>query len=142
VVLLSGPNLNLLGQREPEIYGTATLDEHVATFTQILNQFGHEVRHTQSNFEGDLVEAVQEARRDAGALVINPGALTHYSWSLHDALASFDGPIIEVHLSNPALREPFRHQSVVAPVALGTIAGFAGRSYLFAAHAVVTVLAG
>jgi 3-dehydroquinate dehydratase II len=142
VLLLSGPNLNLLGEREPTVYGTATLAEHVAVATTEADKHGLTLEHHQSNHEGELVELVHGARGRAAAVVLNAGALTHYSWALHDALAAFDGVVVEVHLSNPAAREPFRHTSVVAPVAAGTIAGFGGLGYRLAVAAVAELLAG
>jgi 3-dehydroquinate dehydratase-2 len=135
IVLLSGPNLNLLGEREPAIYGPETLADHVATATGTATKLGFELEHFQTNHEGELVEAVQGARRRAVAIIINAGALTHTSWSLHDALAAFEGVVVELHLSNPASREPFRHTSVVAPVADGCIAGFGGLGYSLAVEA-------
>ena len=126
VLLLSGPNLNLLGEREPEIYGTESLDEHANRLTEIAQEIGYEVNHFQSNHEGELVTEIQEAKDRYCGIIINPGALTHYGWSLHDALAAFDGVVIEVHLSNPNAREAWRHTSVVAPVADGSIIGFRG----------------
>ncbi len=141
VLLLSGPNLNLLGEREPAVYGTATLADHVAAATAAATERGLRVEHLQSNHEGDLVEAVHKARGHAAAIVINPGALTHYAWSLHDALAAFDGPIVEVHLSNPQAREAWRHTSVVAPVATGSITGLGGDGYVLAVEAVARLLA-
>jgi 3-dehydroquinate dehydratase-2 len=142
VLLLSGPNLNLLGEREPEVYGTATLAEHVAVATAEAGTHGLALEHHQTNHEGELVELIHGARGRAAALVLNAGALTHYSWALHDALAAYDGVVVEVHLSNPAAREPFRHTSVVAPVAAGTIAGFGGLGYRLAMQAVAELLAG
>jgi 3-dehydroquinate dehydratase-2 len=142
IVLLSGPNLNLLGEREPAIYGTASLADHVARATAVAERHGHTLEHLQSNHEGDLVEAVQAARGRAAALVINAGALSHTSWSLHDAVAAFDGPTIELHLSNPAGREPFRHTSVLAPVAAGLVAGFGGLGYELAIDAAARLLKG
>jgi 3-dehydroquinate dehydratase-2 len=142
VLLLSGPNLNLLGSREPAIYGTATLADHVARATSAAAHHGLTLEHLQSNHEGDLVEAVHGARGRADALVINAGALSHTSWSLHDAVAAFDGPTVELHLSNPAGREPFRHTSVLAPVAAGVIAGFGGLGYELAIDAVALLLKG
>ena len=121
VLLLSGPNLNLLGEREPEVYGSATLDDHVA---------------------GELVDAIRAARGRCAGIVVNPGAFTHYAWAIHDALAAFDGPVVELHLSNPAAREPWRHTSVVAPVAAGTIAGFGAAGYRMAVDAVADLLDG
>ena len=135
IVLLSGPNLNLLGEREPAIYGPETLADHVATATGTATKLGFELEHFQTNHEGELVEAVQGARGRAVAIIINAGALTHTSWSLHDALAAFEGVVVELHLSNPASREPFRHTSVVAPVADGGIAGFGGLGYSLAVEA-------
>ena len=141
VLLLSGPNLNLLGDREPEIYGTETLDDHVATFTKELGD-GFEVEHHQSNHEGVLVEAIQAARADGtAAIVVNAGAFTHYAWAIHDALSTFGGPIVELHLSNPGAREEFRHLSVVTPVATGVIAGLGATGYRLAAIAVKELLA-
>ena len=136
ILLLSGPNLNLLGSREPAVYGTDTLADHVARADSACRNLGWTLEHLQSNNEATLVEAVHGARGSADAIVINPGAFTHYSWALHDALGAYDGPVVEVHLSNPARREPWRHVSVVAPVAIGTIAGFGGLGYELA----VTVL--
>jgi 3-dehydroquinate dehydratase-2 len=135
MLLLSGPNLNLLGTREPAIYGSATLDDHVARARGTAEGFGAVLEHLQSNHEGDLIEAIHGARGTCDAIIINAGAFTHTSWAIHDALSAFDGVIIEVHLSNPAAREPFRHTSVIAPVAHGSIAGFGGMSYELAVHA-------
>ena len=117
ILLLHGPNLNLLGQREPEIYGTATLDEYVTSVRQVAATAGHTLEDLQSNHEGQLVDAIHAARGRVDAIIINAGAFTHYAWSLHDALATFSGPVIEVHISNPNAREPWRHTSVIAPVA-------------------------
>lgn len=136
ILLVSGPNLDQLGTRSPEIYGTATLDEHVDGFTKAAEAIGFSVRHVQSNFEGDLIEAIHAARNHANAIVINAGALTHSSWALADALAMFAGTKIEVHLSNPASREPFRHVSTLAGVVTGSIAGFGATSYALALEAV------
>jgi 3-dehydroquinate dehydratase-2 len=140
IVLLSGPNLDLLGDREPEIYGPETLADHVATATKAAAGFGLDIEHLQTNHEGELVEAVHGARGRAAAIIVNAGALSHTSWSLHDALAAFDGPVVELHLSNPAAREPFRHLSVIAPVADGCIAGFCGLGYALAVEAVHRIL--
>jgi 3-dehydroquinate dehydratase-2 len=140
VLLLSGPNLNLLGDREPEVYGSTALADHVATARGAAGPYGITIDDLQSNHEGELVEAVHGARGRCAAIIVNPGALTHYSWALHDALAAFDGPIVELHLSNPAAREEFRHTSVVAPVATGTIAGFGGDGYRLAVQAVAVLL--
>jgi len=142
ILLLSGPNLNLLGQREPTIYGSDTLADHVATAAAAAAERGLDLEHLQTNFEGELVEAIHRARGTVDAIVINPGAFTHYAWSIHDALAAFDGPVVELHISNPNAREPWRHTSVVAPVAAGTIAGFGGHGYRLAVEAVASLMAG
>ena len=140
VLLISGPNLNLLGKREPDVYGTATLDDHVAAARAAAEGLGFTLEHVQSNHEGDLVEAIQGARGRATAIIINAGALSHTSWSIHDALASFDGVVVELHISNPAAREPFRHTSTIASVADGCIAGFGGLGYPLAIEAVSRLL--
>ena len=140
ILLLSGPNLNLLGQREPEVYGTATLDDHVATAVDAAAEHDLTIAHLQSNHEGELVEAIHAARAEHAAIIINPGAFTHYAWAIHDALAAFDGPVVELHLSNPNAREAWRHLSVVAPVASGSIVGFGGAGYTLAVDAVAALL--
>ena len=140
VLLIHGPNLNLLGQREPEIYGTSTLDDYVAATTERAASHGLSLETIQSNHEGVLVDAIHEARSRYQAIVINAGALTHYSWALHDALATFAGPVVEVHISQPNAREPWRHTSVVAPVASGSIAGFGMLGYSLAIDAVARLL--
>jgi 3-dehydroquinate dehydratase II len=141
ILVLSGPNLNLLGQREPEIYGCETLDDHVAAARQAGEAAGFAVEHLQSNTEGDLIDAIQAARHRCAAIIINPGAFGHYALGLPDALAAFDGPVVELHISNPNARESWRHRSVVAPVATGTIAGFGGHGYVLAIEAVRRLLA-
>jgi 3-dehydroquinate dehydratase-2 len=140
VLLLSGPNLSLLGERQPEVYGYQSLDDHVATATRAAAEHGLSLEHVQSEYEGALVEAVHGARRRVAAIVVNAGALTHYSWALHDALAAFEGPVVELHLSHPGRREPWRHLSVVTPVATGVIAGFGGEGYRLAIEAVASLL--
>lgn len=140
VLLVSGPNLNLLGQREPEVYGTTTLDDIVTLTTEAADGHGMAVEHLQTNHEGELVDAIHAARGRCTAIVINPGAFTHYAWSIHDALATFSGPIVEVHISNPNAREPWRHTSVVSPVASGTIAGFGADGYRLAIEALAGLL--
>lgn len=140
VLLLSGPNLNLLGEREREIYGADTLDDHVARARAAAEAAGLDVEHLQSNHEGELIEAVQSARGRCAAIVVNAGALTHYSWSLHDALATFEGPIVELHLSNPKDREEWRHVSVIEPLAATVVAGFGGDGYRLAIEAVAGLL--
>lgn len=140
VLLIHGPNLNLLGQREPEIYGRAVLGDYVDRVREVAANHGLDVEHVQSNHEGDVVDAIHEARGSCAAIIINAGALTHYAWSVHDALAAFDGPIVEVHISQPNAREPWRHTSVVAPVAAGSIAGFGMLGYDLAVAAVARLL--
>ena len=141
IALLHGPNLNLLGEREPNTYGTATLEDYVGAATAAAAEHGHLIEAQQTNHEGDLVDAIHAARGRCAAIVINPGAFTHYAWSLHDALAAFDGPVIEVHISNPNAREPWRHTSVVSPVATGTIVGLGIHGYELAIAAVARKLA-
>lgn len=140
ILLIHGPNLNLLGQREPEIYGRSTLGDYVDRVREAAAALGLDVEQLQSNHEGELVDAIHEARGSQAAIIINAGALTHYAWSLHDALATFDGPIVEVHISQPNAREPWRHTSVVAPVASGSIAGFGMLGYELAVTAVARLL--
>ena len=140
VLLLHGPNLNLLGTREPEVYGTATLADHVERARETAAMFDLEVEDLQSNHEGELIEAVHAARGRCAAIIINPGAFTHSSWALHDALAAYDGIVIELHLSNPDAREPWRRTSVVAPVATGSISGLGGDGYELAVRAVAAGL--
>jgi 3-dehydroquinate dehydratase-2 len=138
ILLLSGPNLNLLGEREPDVYGTTTLDELVTLAREAAKKHRHELEHVQSNHEGALIDAIHAARGRCAAIVFNPGAFTHYAYALADALAAFDGVVVELHLSNPHAREPWRHTSVIAPVATGTIAGFGGAGYRLAIDAVAT----
>jgi 3-dehydroquinate dehydratase-2 len=141
ISLLHGPNLNLLGQREPHVYGTSTLEDYVEAARSVAASHGHDVHALQTNHEGVLVDAIHAARHTSAGIIINPGAFTHYAWSLHDALAAFAGPIVEVHISNPNAREPWRHTSVVAPVATGTISGLGIDGYRLAVQFVVGRLA-
>lgn len=140
VLLLSGPNLNLLGEREPQIYGTETLADHVATAVAAAEVHGLALEHHQTNHEGVLIDLIQGARGRCAAVVVNPGAFTHYAWAIHDALAAFDGPVVELHLSDPRAREPWRHLSVVEPVAAVTVAGHGGAGYRLAMDAVAELL--
>ena len=142
VLLLSGPNLNLLGSREPEIYGTATLDDHVAVARAAAGAHGLDLEHVQSNSEAVLVTAVHGARGRCAAIIVNAGALTHYSWALHDALAAFDGVKVELHLSNTHRREPWRQLSVIGPAVHGSVQGFAGHGYALAVDGVARLLGG
>jgi 3-dehydroquinate dehydratase-2 len=135
VLVIHGPNLNLLGSREPEIYGSTTLDGINALIESDAEELGLEVRTFQSNVEGELVTAIQRARGWARAIIINAAAYTHTSIALRDAIAAVDIPTIEVHLSNVYARESFRHHSYIAPVAAGIIAGFGAESYRLALRA-------
>lgn len=137
VLLLSGPNLQLFGEREPEVYGRESLPERVARAEAVATRLGWRLEHLQSDAESDLVGAVHSARGRAGALVVNAGALSHYGWSLHDALASFEGVVVELHVSHPARREEWRSRSVIAPVADGVVAGFGGIGYELAVEGAI-----
>ena len=140
ILVLHGPNLNLLGEREPLIYGDDTLDDHVGRARAVAESHGLELEHLQSNHEGELIDAIQDARGRCAAIVINAAAFTHYAWGIHDALAAFEGPVIELHISNPYAREPWRHTSVVAPVATGSICGLGGHGYELAIEAVARLV--
>jgi 3-dehydroquinate dehydratase II len=142
ILLMNGPNLNTLGTRETEIYGTSTLDEIVRAVTDRAAGLGAEVRAFQANGEGELIDWLQTERKDAQGLIINAGAFTHTSVALRDAVADCGLPAIEVHLSNVWKREAFRHESLLSPVARGVIAGFGPQSYLLAVEALVGVLKG
>ena len=137
VLVLSGPNLGTLGRREPEIYGTATLAEIHAEVARTAERLGVEVRCEQSNHEGTLIDLIEEETGRAGILVINPGGLAHTSIALADAVRGFDGVVIEVHLSNIAARERFRHHSHVAAAATATITGLGASGYVLAVEAAV-----
>jgi 3-dehydroquinate dehydratase II len=140
VLLLSGPNLGLLGTRQPEIYGTATLDDHVGRARAVAEARGFTLDHRRSDHEGVLVEAVHAARTTTAGIVINAGAFTHYAWALSDALAAYDPPVIELHLSNPASREAWRSTSVITPVATAVIAGLGGLGYGLAVGALLDLV--
>lgn len=140
VAVLHGPNLNLLGTREPEVYGSTTLAEIDGELGARAKKRGATVECFQSNVEGELVDRVQQVARRAGAIVINAAAYTHTSIALHDALKGVGLPAIEVHLSNVQRREPFRHQSLIAAACVGTIAGFGARSYYLALEAALDLI--
>ena len=137
VLVLNGPNLGRLGSREPEVYGTATHDDLVAACAEAAAQLGLEVEVRQTDDEAELVGWLHEAADTKTPVVLNPAAFTHYSYALRDACAQLRAPLIEVHISNPAARETFRHTSVISAVAAGTIAGFGIESY----HLALTALA-
>ncbi len=140
ILLLSGPNLNLLGERDPAQYGTTTLAELVGIATDTAVQYGHEIEHLQSNHEGVLVDAIHGARGRCAAIVFNPGAFSHYAYALTDALDTFTGVKVELHLSNPHARESWRHHSVISPVVDGTITGLRATGYRLAVDAAATML--
>ena len=140
ILLLHGPNLNLLGQREPEVYGHWTLDEINEMLVAEAHKRGTELRVLQSNHEGVLIDAIHEARLDCEAIVINPGALTHTSIALRDALSGVNLLVAEVHLSNVHAREEFRHHSFVSPIAEFVIAGAGIQGYEFAVRRLATLL--
>jgi 3-dehydroquinate dehydratase II len=135
IYVLNGPNLNLLGTREPHIYGSATLDDLRQITEDAATALNATIDFRQSNHEGELVDWVQEARQKAQALIINAGGYTHTSVALHDALKTLTIPVVEVHLSNPGNREEFRHKSLVSPAASGVIAGFGAYGYTLAIQA-------
>jgi len=141
IYILNGPNLNLLGKRQPEIYGADTLEDIEAMCTEVGRGFGLVVQLMQSNYEGQLVDWIHEARDDAGGIIINPGAYTHTSVAILDALNAYDGPVLEVHISNIHKRESFRHHSYVSLRAEGVIAGFGVEGYALAMRRMGTLLA-
>lgn len=142
ITLLNGPNLNLLGKRQPEIYGRETLEDVVAAVTALAGDLGLSVAAVQSNHEGALVDAIQAARETSAGIIINPGAYSHTSVAILDALNTFEGPVLEVHISNIHKREAFRHHSFVSSRAEGVIAGFGTEGYLLALSRMATLVGG
>lgn len=140
IYILNGPNLNLLGLRQPEIYGRQTLDDVAEGLSNLAEELGLSIKFHQSNHEGQIVDWIQEARAQASAIIINPAALTHTSVAILDALHTFEGPVIEVHISNVHKRESFRHHSYVSLRADGVIAGCGTEGYAFALRRVGTLL--
>jgi 3-dehydroquinate dehydratase-2 len=141
LLVLSGPNLSSLGARDQAVYGTATLDELLAATAAAAAERGLGIRHVQSNHEGELIDAIERREEGCVGVLANLGALTHTSVALHDALEIVGCPVVEVHLSNPAAREPFRHVSMIAPVVAGSIAGFGPLSYVLAVDALARLAA-
>ena len=141
VFVLNGPNLGRLGIREPEVYGSGTFDDLVALCRETGRALDLHVEVRQTDDEAEMISWVHQAADDRTPIVINPAAFTHYSYALRDALAQRTAPLVEVHISNPAAREEFRHNSVVAAVANGTIAGFGLNSYVLALQAIATLIA-
>ncbi|MFV0434395.1 MAG: type II 3-dehydroquinate dehydratase [Leucobacter sp.] len=142
ILLVNGPNLNLLGTREPEVYGIETLADVEALAARVAGEFGIEVRAVQSNHEGELIDAVHAAREDCDAIVINPGAFTHTSIALRDALSGVALPVAEVHISNVHAREEFRHHSYISGIAACAIVGCGVQGYEFAVRRLAALLAG
>jgi 3-dehydroquinate dehydratase II len=140
VYVLNGPNLNLLGKRQPAIYGSETLADVEASCRNVGGELGLGIEFRQSNREYEIIDWIHEARERAGAIVINPAAFTHTSVAILDALHTFEGPIIEVHISNIHKREPFRHHSFVSSVAAGVIAGFGVQGYELALRRVARLI--
>jgi len=140
ILVINGPNLNALGERQVTLYGTKTLSEINSLLQKKADELGVELVTFQSNQEGALVDFIQENSSKVAGIIINPGALTHYGLSLHDALADISIPVIEVHLSNIYAREEFRQKSVIAPVALGQIAGLGWRGYLVALEILIALI--
>jgi 3-dehydroquinate dehydratase-2 len=140
IAVVHGPNLRLLGRREPHVYGSATLDEINRDLRALAEDLGVEIDFYQSNHEGEILDYLEEASRRVQGILINPAGLTHTSVSLRDGLAGVGLPMVEVHLSNPSAREGFRHHSFVAPIAVGTVAGFGKNSYLFGLRGLVAHL--
>ncbi len=141
IFVLNGPNMNLLGKREPEIYGSGTLGDIQASLESLAQELGLAIDFRQSNHEGDLLDWLHEAREEASAVIVNAAAYTHSSIATRDAVAAIEIPVVEVHLSNVHAREEFRQHSYLAPVALGAISGFGPQSYMLALRALHAIIA-
>ncbi|MDD4178710.1 MAG: type II 3-dehydroquinate dehydratase [Candidatus Margulisbacteria bacterium] len=140
ILVIHGPNLALLGEREVAVYGKFTLDEINAALTALAKKEGVDLETVQLDGEGEIVEKLGKARKEYAAVIINPGAYTHYSVAIRDAIAAIALPVVEVHLSNIYAREEFRHKSVIAPVAIGQISGFGINSYLLGLKAAIDLI--
>ena len=140
IFVINGPNLNLLGTREPEVYGSQTLDDIQVLCEEVAEALDHKIVFVQSNIEGELVDFIQQAGREGAGIVINPAAYTHTSVAIHDALKAVDVPSVEIHLSQPAKRESFRRRSYVAEAVHGTISGFGADSYVLGLQALSNLL--
>lgn len=140
ILLIHGPNLNMLGVRETGVYGTETLDSINGRCTELAQTLKVQLEIKQSNSEGEIVDLIQSAGKSVDGIIINPGAYTHYSYAIRDALAAVKLPFVEAHLSNIHAREEFRHESVLAPIAVGQVTGFGGDSYLLAIRGLVEII--
>lgn len=142
ILIMNGPNLNLLGEREPNIYGGETMKSINDELLELAHELGFEADFYQNNSEGALIDRLHEARLDCAGVIFNAGAYTHYSYALRDAISAIRIPVVEVHLSNVNSRDEFRHKSVIAPVCRGTIAGFGKNSYKLGLYALADILGG
>ena len=142
ILVINGPNLNLLGTREPFYYGEKTLEEINTDISAAVARFGAQVEFFQSNHEGELIEAIHRAPRTSDGIVLNAGAFSHYSYAIRDAIAAIDIPVVEVHLSNVFAREEFRHHSVISPVAAGQVCGFGPYGYVMAIYGLLNFAGG
>jgi 3-dehydroquinate dehydratase-2 len=140
ILVIHGPNLNMLGQREPEIYGDQSLDDIDAQLMELSNELGLDLETFQSNHEGEIVSKIQQALESCDGILINPAAYTHTSIAIRDALSLLDIPVVEIHLSNIYKREPFRHKSLIADIAAARIAGFGAQGYLLALQGLASLM--
>ena len=142
ILIINGPNLNLLGKREPHIYGTKTLGDINEELKKFGEDKGIKLDFFQSNHEGEIIDKIHQADGNYGGIIINPGAFTHYSYAIRDAVASISVPVVEVHLSNIFSREDFRHHSIISPVVKGQICGFGPLGYKLAVYALIDIMDG